>query len=120
MMRKNDDETLADLLTSTLPGLQSVPGPGGSKYVASSRRPAQGPALRGCPTANCYVSVYIDGVRTFDASTMTDRSQVPDFGRMNPRDYAAAEVYACGASVPAQYNATISGCGVLLLWTRER
>lgn len=120
VMRKNDDKTLADLITTTLPGLQGVPGPGGSKYVVSSRRPCQGPALRRCTTADCYVSVYIDGVRTYDASTMTDRNQIPDFGRMNPRDYAGAEFYPGGASVPAQYNATNSGCGVLLLWTRER
>jgi hypothetical protein len=30
------------------------------------------------------------------------------------------EYYAGGATMPPQYNGTDSGCGVLLLWTRER
>jgi hypothetical protein len=34
--------------------------------------------------------------------------------------FAAVEYYPGGASVPAEYNSTGGGCGVLLLWTRER
>ena len=120
-MRKNDDKTLADLLSSRLPGMFAVPGPGGAKYLVSSRRPCSGPAMRGsCQTADCYISVYVDGVKTYDVSTMGGRGTTPDFGRMDPRDYAGAEFYSGGASAPVQYNATSSGCGVLLLWTRER
>ncbi len=119
-MRKNDEKSLAELLSSRLPGMFAVPGPGGAKYLVSSRRPCSGPAMRGCQTADCYISVYVDGVKTYDVSTMGGRGMTPDFSRMNPRDYAGAEFYPGGASVPVQYNATSSGCGVLLLWTRER
>lgn len=116
--RKHDNSTLANLLTSKLPGIQTVPGPGGAKYVVSSRKPCSGPALRGCRQADCYVSVYIDNVRTFDASTSPSTMR-PDFERISPIEYAAAEFYQ-GAEVPPEYNSTSSGCGVLLLWTRER
>lgn len=78
-----------------------------------------GPALlSACRTPNCYVTVYIDGVKSFDASM--GLSLAPDFGRMSPRDYSAAEFYASGADAPPQYNGTDQGCGVLVLWTRVR
>jgi hypothetical protein len=32
----------------------------------------------------------------------------------------AIEFYAGGASLPVQFNRTSSGCGALLLWTRDR
>jgi hypothetical protein len=74
--------------------------------------------LSQCRQPSCYVSVYIDGVKSFDASM--GLSLAPDFGRMSPHDYAAAEFYASGADVPPQYNGTDQGCGVLVLWTRVR
>jgi hypothetical protein len=71
------------------------------------------------------VTVYLDGVRIYDASMelyakVQGATIRPDFGRLTARDYAAVEFYAGGATIPAQYNATGSDCGVLLLWTRER
>jgi hypothetical protein len=118
-MRKNDEKTLAELLVARMPGLTRVAGRGGATYIVSSRKSCSGPALgAGCRAPNCFVAVYVDGVRTFDAGM--NASQLPDFGRLNSRDYAAAEFYAGGASVPVEYNATNGGCGVLLLWTRER
>jgi hypothetical protein len=117
-MRKNDEKTLAELLVARMPGLIRVPGRSGATYLASARKPCSGPALSGCRAPNCFVAVYVDGVRTYDAGM--NAGQIPDFGRLNPRDYAAAEFYAGGASVPVEYNATNGGCGVLLLWTRER
>jgi hypothetical protein len=63
--------------------------------------------------------MYVDGVRIYD-SAHDIPDQMPDLSRYNTRDYAAVEYYAGGASIPIRYNATSSGCGVLLLWTRER
>ncbi|HEX8942350.1 MAG TPA: hypothetical protein VF785_04375 [Gemmatimonadaceae bacterium] len=117
-MRKNDDKTLAELLPSRIPGLTTTPGAGSARYLTTSRKRCSGPALRTCQSPDCFVSVYVDGVKTFDASM--GRALIPDFSIMNPRDYAAAEFYAGGASLPVEYNSTSSGCGVLLLWTRER
>ena len=34
-------------------------------------------------------------------------------------EYSGIEFYSGGATIPAQYNATGSGCGVMLLWTRR-
>ena len=116
--RKHDNSTLANLITSRIPGVLTTPGPAGAKYVVSAHKPCSGPALRQCKQNDCYVSVYIDNVKTFDASTSPGAMR-PDFERMSPIDYAAAEFYQ-GAEVPPEYNGTSSGCGVLLLWTRER
>lgn len=62
-------------------------------------------ARRGCP-----VVVYIDGIQSTDN----------DLQKMLITDYAGVEFYSGPATVPAQYNATGSDCGVLLFWTRER
>jgi hypothetical protein len=116
--RKHDNSTMANLLTSRLPGLTSVVGPGGAKYIVSAHKPCSGPALRTCRQSDCYVTVYIDNAKTFDASTSAGALK-PDFEHMSVNEYAAAEFYQ-GAETPAEYNATSSGCGVLLLWTRIR
>jgi hypothetical protein len=97
-------------------------GARGKKYLASGRKQCQGPALIGkCnPTSapSCYVSVYVDGVRIYDAS-MGEEPR-PDFARIGAQDYSAAEFYQ-GAAIPPEFNsATNADCGVLLLWTRIR
>lgn len=116
--RKNDNKRLMDVLLPRIPGVMTAPGPHGETYLVSARKPCQGPAFRSCRTADCYVSVYQDGIRLYDATVRG--SQVPDFARMSAIDYAGAEYYAGGAAMPPEFNATSSGCGTLLLWTRER
>ena len=116
--RKHDNSTMANLLASKIPGITTVVGPGGAKYAVSSRKPCSGPALRQCRQADCYVAVYVDNVKTFDAAT-SPTAMRPDFEHMSPIDYAEAKFYQV-AETPPEYNATSSGCGVLLLWTRER
>ncbi|HXT18442.1 MAG TPA: hypothetical protein VN706_22635 [Gemmatimonadaceae bacterium] len=118
MLRKNDNHSLGDVITSNVPGVMMAPGRGGAKYLVSSRRMCSGPALRACRQSDCYVSVYVDNAKIFDASMGTNG--LPDFGRMSPVEYAAAEFYQ-GAEVPPEYNSSgAAACGVLLLWTRER
>jgi hypothetical protein len=118
VFRKHDNSTMANLLTSQLPGIMTTPGPGGASFIVSARRPCSGPAMRKCVQSDCYITVYIDNVKTFDAS-ISPASFRPDFSRISPMEYAAAEFYQ-GAEIPPEYNSTGSGCGVLLLWTRER
>jgi hypothetical protein len=117
IFRRDESHTMADIITSHMPGLMAVAGPGGSKNLVSSRKMCSGPALRQCRQSDCYVAVYVDGAKTYDAQM--GRTMLPDFARMSPVEYAAAEFYQ-GAEIPPQYNATGSGCGVLLLWTREK
>ena len=65
------------------------------------------------------MSVIQDGVRIYDL-TLTRGAQPIDFSKMDGMDLAAAEYYGGGAASPPEYNTTSQGCGVLVLWTRER
>jgi hypothetical protein len=124
-MRKNNERRLIDVLAGYLPGIKVFSsGSRGSirgEYISSGRKCGAGPVFITCKsgTEKCPVAMYLDGVLVFDMSH-DDASQMPDLSRYNTRDYAAVEFYAGGASTPVKYNATSSGCGVLLLWTRER
>jgi CarboxypepD_reg-like domain len=124
-MRKNNERRLIDVLAGYLPGIKVFSsGANGSirgEYVSSGRKCGSGPAFLSCRsgTEKCPVTLYLDGVLIFD-SARDDAGQMPDLSRYNTRDYAAVEYYAGGASTPIKYNATSSGCGVMLLWTRER
>ncbi len=56
-------------------------------------------------------------------TVLTDGVQMPKPFNLNlmppPREIAGIEVYAGSATVPAQYAALNSGCGVVLVWTRD-
>jgi len=117
--RKQDGKPLSYVLVQTIPGIMMTEGPHAETYIVSSRKPCKGlTVLSACKTPNCYVSIYQDGVRIYDAGM--PGAPVPDFSRLSATDYEAAEYYAGGATLPPEYNATSSGCGALLLWTRER
>lgn len=117
IFRREENRTMADVMMAHIPGLNAVSGPAGARYLVSSRKMCSGPAMRTCRQSNCYVSVYIDGVKTY-AADMGGRT-LPDFSRISPTEYAGAEFYQ-GAEIPPEYSSTNSECGVLLLWTRER
>lgn len=108
-MRKLDSQTLALALTPRMPGLRSTQGAHGETYLVSSRQ-ACANTMGGCRSANCFISVYVDGIKS---------TQVPqDFNRLSPQDYAIAEFYSSAETTPAEFGP--SPCGTLLLWTRER
>ena len=116
--RKGDNRTMANLLSSRFSGLQTV-NRRSATYLVSSRVQCSGPALLAkCGSPNCFVTVYVDGVRTFDASMGVQAA--PDFAHLSPVEYAAAEFYSGGAALPDGISPTNSNCGTLLLWTRER
>ena len=117
IFRRDESHTMADIISAHMPGLTAVPGAGGSKNLVSARKMCSGPALRQCRQSDCFIAVYVDGAKMYDAQM--GRSMAPDFGRMSPVEYAGAEFYQ-GAEIPPQYNSTGAGCGVLLLWTREK
>ena len=115
--RKNETSTLANFLTARMPGIISVPGPGSAKYISSGRKQCAGPALRACRSPDCFVSVYLDGAKLYDANT--PGMMKVDFEHLSPMDYAAAEFYQ-GAEVPPEYNNASNSCGVLVLWSRVK
>jgi hypothetical protein len=45
---------------------------------------------------------------------------VPDFSRLSPLDYEAAEFYSGAASLPEGVSPTEAECGVIMLYSRER
>lgn len=57
-------------------------------------------------TGPCFLSVYLDGMRMFDA----------DVDLLPAEAITAAEVYR-GVGTPVEYSA--GGCGAVLLWTRR-
>jgi hypothetical protein len=117
LFRKYESSTLANFLSARFPGVITVQGPSGAKYLASGRRMCSGPAMRQCRSADCFVSVYQDGAKIYDPNNVG--AQRVDFEHMSPRDFDAAEFYQ-GAEVPPEYNATGNSCGVLVLWSRTK
>lgn len=115
--RKDDGKPLANILTARIPGILRTPGPHGETYIVSSRKPCAGAALAGCRQPNCFVNVLQDGVSLYDISA---RMPPLDFSKMDGLNLAGAEYYAGGAASPPEYNDTKQGCGVLVLWTREK
>jgi len=106
LLRRNDERNMGGVVAASAPGVMLISA-AGYTYLASSRKGGK-----------CWVAVYIDGVRIYDA-TMGMISR-PDFNRIAVREYAAVEFYPGDASLPLQYSNRGSDCGTLLLWTRER
>ena len=117
IFRKYESSSLANLLSSRMPGLITVNTPNNQKYLASGRKMCGGRALSVCSGPSCLVSVYQDGAKIFDASN--PGSLKVDFEHLSPMDYDAAEFYQ-GAEVPSEYNSTGNSCGVLVLWSRMK
>jgi hypothetical protein len=121
VLRVNETRRLTDVLTSLIPGIKLYhPFPGTRptmEYVTSGRGTCVGPVFQ-CVSPNCPVTLFLDGVKYFSATDPGDA--MPDLSGFEISNYAAVEYYPGGASIPLQFNMTGSGCGVLLLWTRER
>lgn len=116
VLRKNDNRAMAQVLAANIPGLTAVPATknGSQMYISSGRKDCPGRAFTttcmGGASA-CFVDVYLDDARL---------PSPVDFAALRASDYTGVEFYS-SASVPVKYNGTsVSGCGVLLLWTRER
>ena len=121
-LRKEQNRPMLNILMGRIPGLTRVRVPPNRVFVGTARKCAAGPELLNCKGSNsaCPVTLYVDGVRVFDAANSPLPSDVPDLGLFRPEEYAGIEYYPGGASLPAKYGAASSGCGVLLLWSRER
>ena len=119
VFRANDERNLTSVLLSRVPGISTVPAPrGGGAFLVSTRRSCSGnQLLGGCRP--CFVTIFLDGSLLYDAS-LTNGPPPPDATRFRNAELAGAEYYGDGASAPPQFNRTGSGCGTLLLWTRER
>ena len=113
-LRASEHRKLADLLQSQVPGVVIQRGRGSSVLASTRNMSLTGPRGSGAVSGPvCYPDAFLDGVRLnrSGAGVNLDDFQVSDL--------AAVEFHNI-ATVPVQFNATGAGCGVLLLWTRER
>lgn len=115
--KKNENMMLSNFLGSRLSGLEIV-NLSSRSFLVSSRTPCKGGAGGGCKSPDCFVAVYIDGVRVFDPTMPA--STVPDISRIATMDYTAAEFYPAGAPTPGDIASLNSQCGTLLLYSRWR
>jgi len=114
-LRKSDNRALANLLTSRLPGVMSVPDgrDPSAIHLVSARKMCQGSALSLCRSPNCFVSVFIDGAKIYPGGPL------PDFNRLSVQDYGAVEFYET-SETPPEFSEPGMDCGTLVLWSRER
>jgi hypothetical protein len=108
---KWESRKTGDLL-STVSGVD-VQRDRSAAYLIGSRAP---PSLRAGASSfrpvPCFMDIYVDGAPVALASTAFDVNSV------GLNHIAAIEVYSGAANVPALYNRTSKGCGVVLIWTR--
>jgi len=64
------------------------------------------------PAGVCVLTVFVDDVMM---PTPFDLDLLP-----SPRDLQGIEVYSGSATIPPQYNGLNRGCGVMLVWTKDR
>ena len=110
VLAKWENRKAGDLL-STVSGVD-VQRQRGAAYLTGSRA---APSLRSGGSARpvpCFMDVYLDGAPVALANTMFDINSI------GLNHVAAIEVYSSTANIPAQYNRTSAGCGVVLLWTK--
>lgn len=71
----------------------------------------------GAPLA-CYSDVYLDGILVYNSVAGRPPPPLFNLNGMHPDEIQAIEVYTSAVQIPAQYNKTSGGCGVMLIWTR--
>jgi hypothetical protein len=64
----------------------------------------------------CFMDVYLDGAMIYDSRH--PENGLFDANSIQPEHIAAIEVYTSASQIPAKYNRTAAGCGVLLIWTK--
>jgi hypothetical protein len=118
LLRTREHSLLSDVLRR-VPGLtMEYLGDGGGFGVLMSRAMTAGPIRPGAK--RCYAQVYLDGTRIYAPGQLTGDKRGFSIDQFMVSDVQAIEIYKGAASTPAQFNATGSGCGTIVLWTRER
>ncbi len=122
-LRKEDGKSLSGVIAQRVSGLVPIVTRGAGTMLASTRKQCSGPVFqqKASTCQSCFVTLYLDGQLVYEADPeRKDALPPPDFDRMAVGDYAAVEYYPGSGTAPVQFGRTSSGCGVLLLWTRER
>ena len=106
VVRKEEARNIGDFFRAHIPNVIIREGPGGSVYLMRSPRCGSG----GPP------AVYLDGVLLSPDSP----GGPVNLSLVRLTDVAGVEYYANTATAPSEFNRTLSSCGALLFWTRER
>ncbi len=115
LLRKSENRTLANLLRSQFPGIgrRLSEGPFSATYFAAGDGCAQ---------------VFLDGVPMNSPGTGSaggrgaarTRPQPFDLNSIQISALQGVEYYPRGGTMPAEFTSERTGCGALMLWTRER
>jgi carboxypeptidase-like protein len=131
LFEKNDGRQVSEILASHSPGLTIYRGGQSTAWAATGRNKSsakcsfcavsKGEMLDGWDIAlgaplACYADVYLDGAAVYSSSAR--KAPLFNLNSITASEIEAIEVYSSAAQVPAQYNKTSGGCGVLLIWTR--
>lgn len=103
---RDAERRLPDVLRR-IAGVTIVPGRGTAFFATASRN-----------RSGCFVTVYLDGVLLYDR-TINRVGGPPDLTQFQTRTMLGAEYYASTSIAPAQFRDR-AGCGLLLLWSKER
>lgn len=114
LLRKSDHKQLADVLRGHVPGIRMMTVR--RKQVAMGRS----------ASATCPMAIWLDGMKIYSPTALETSPflggliQEPyDVNELPVNQMQLIEVYTA-ATTPAQYQATGSACGTILMWTRRR
>jgi hypothetical protein len=118
-LRKADGKSLANALSSALPGM-AIARSGGSALLMRSPRCTDA-------THSQPPQVYIDGTPIVqESSAVTSRKaktsaqDTYDISQFTVEELAAVEWYPDNATLPMEFSHSAKTCGALFLWTRAR
>ena len=131
LFAKAENRRVSEILASNTPGVSIHRGTGSKAWAASGRSSSSAKCAfcrvtrremlddmdiaAGAPLA-CYMDVYLDGALVYDASAR--KTPLFDLNSIGASEIEAVELYSGASQVPAQFNKTSGGCGVMLIWTR--
>lgn len=131
LLAKDENRRVSEVLASNVPGLSIYRGTSSKAWAASSRTASSAKCAlcrvskyemldafdiaAGAPLA-CYLDVYLDGAQVYNSSARN--TPLFNLNSINASEIEGIEVYTSAAQIPAQYNKTAGGCGVMLIWTR--
>lgn len=114
---------LADVLQA-LAGADIVRGTAGAAWFATRRgydsfmnmpKITLADRARGASAGVCYAAVVVNNVFVYRGNA---DEQLFDISSLDPTEILALEVYKGGSTMPLEYNATRSTCGLLVIWTK--
>lgn len=121
-LEKERGRSLGDVLQRAL-GTDIVRGYGGQAWFATRRgydsirylpQVSETDRQRGASSGRCYAAVVLNNVFVYRGTG----DDLFDVNSLAPDEVLAIEVYRGGATMPLEYNATRSTCGLLVIYTK--